>query len=108
MERNAELYINLLKKTLSFSLWPEPPAPLGYFGKNKKPLKRFLINTVIRILEFGRYRLGVEPSYSESDREGGEVWPSYADTMIGINGRTVYSIPHDRLIEVLKKYNRIQ
>ena len=31
-----------------------------------------------------------------------------ADTMIGINGITVYSIPHDRLIEVLKKYHRMQ
>jgi len=31
-----------------------------------------------------------------------------ADTMIGINGNTVYSIPHDRLIEVLKKYHRMQ
>ena len=31
-----------------------------------------------------------------------------ADTMIGINGNTVYSISHDRLIEVLKKYHRMQ
>jgi D-aminopeptidase len=30
-----------------------------------------------------------------------------ARTMTGINGNTVYAIPHDRLIEVLKKYNRI-
>lgn len=31
-----------------------------------------------------------------------------ADTMIGINGNTVYSIPHNRLIKALKKYNRLQ
>jgi L-aminopeptidase/D-esterase-like protein len=31
-----------------------------------------------------------------------------AETMIGINGTTVYSIPHIQLIKVLKKYNRIQ
>lgn len=30
------------------------------------------------------------------------------ETMTGINGNTVYSLPHDRLIEVLKKYNRIE
>jgi len=30
-----------------------------------------------------------------------------AETMEGINGNRVYAIPHDRLIEVLKKYNRI-
>jgi L-aminopeptidase/D-esterase-like protein len=30
-----------------------------------------------------------------------------AETMKGINGNTVYAIPHDRLREVLRKYNRL-
>jgi L-aminopeptidase/D-esterase-like protein len=30
-----------------------------------------------------------------------------AETMTGINGNTVYAIPHDRLREILKKYNRL-
>jgi len=30
-----------------------------------------------------------------------------ADTMTGINGKTVIGLPHDRLREVLKKYNRL-
>jgi L-aminopeptidase/D-esterase-like protein len=30
-----------------------------------------------------------------------------AETMKGINGNTAYAIPHDRLREVLKKYNRL-
>ncbi|HVP91176.1 MAG TPA: P1 family peptidase [Terriglobales bacterium] len=30
-----------------------------------------------------------------------------AETMAGINGNTVYAIPHDRLREVLRKYNRL-
>jgi D-aminopeptidase len=29
-----------------------------------------------------------------------------AETMTGINGRTVEALPHDRLKEVLKKYGR--
>jgi len=29
-----------------------------------------------------------------------------AETMAGINGRKVYSIPHRRLMDVMKKYNR--
>ena len=29
------------------------------------------------------------------------------ETMTGINGNTVYGLPHDRLREVLKKYNRL-
>ena len=31
-----------------------------------------------------------------------------AETMTGINGNTSYAIPHDRLQEALRKYNRIQ
>jgi len=30
-----------------------------------------------------------------------------AETMEGVNGNKVYAIPHDRLIQVMKKYNRI-
>lgn len=31
-----------------------------------------------------------------------------AETMTGVNGRTVIALPHDRLREVLKKYNRLE
>jgi D-aminopeptidase len=30
-----------------------------------------------------------------------------AETMTGINGNTVYALPHDRLKQILKKYNRL-
>jgi hypothetical protein len=30
-----------------------------------------------------------------------------AKTMTGINGHTVEALPHDRLRELLKKYNRL-
>ena len=30
-----------------------------------------------------------------------------ADTMTGIDGHTVIALPHERLREVLKKYNRL-
>ena len=30
-----------------------------------------------------------------------------AETMIGINGNTVYALPHDRIRETLRKYNRL-
>lgn len=29
-----------------------------------------------------------------------------SETMTGVNGNTIYALPHDRLIELLKKYNR--
>lgn len=31
-----------------------------------------------------------------------------AETMTGLNGNTVYALPHDRLREVLRKYNRLR
>jgi D-aminopeptidase len=31
-----------------------------------------------------------------------------AETMTGVDGNTVTALPHDRLREVLKKYNRLQ
>ena len=31
-----------------------------------------------------------------------------AETMKGYNGNTAYALPHDRLKEALKKYNRLQ
>ncbi len=31
-----------------------------------------------------------------------------AETMKGLNGNTVYTLPHDRLKIILKKYNRLQ
>jgi D-aminopeptidase len=31
-----------------------------------------------------------------------------AETMTGVDGHTVYALPHDRLREVLKKYNRLR
>ena len=31
-----------------------------------------------------------------------------AETMVGINGNTAHALPHDLVIETLKKYNRIQ
>jgi D-aminopeptidase len=31
-----------------------------------------------------------------------------AETTKGVNGNTVYALPHDRLREILKKYNRLR
>ena len=30
-----------------------------------------------------------------------------AETVSGVNGNTVYALPHGRLVQILKKYNRI-
>lgn len=30
-----------------------------------------------------------------------------AETMTGVNGNTVYALPHEQLREILRKYNRL-
>lgn len=73
-----------MKKTLSFILWPEPPIPIETFNFRKKPIRRFLIAFVSRILQYGKIQLVKERSFSADIREEGRIWPGYADTMIGL------------------------
>ena len=83
MHSPDQLYIDLLKKTLTFSLWPEPPMPIGFFSKKKSPRVQKLINGVNNFLGRRGLMLGAVPSHSDDAREGGETWPGYADTMVG-------------------------
>jgi hypothetical protein len=79
----TDLYLNLLKKTLSYSLWPEPPLPIGSRGFSGPYLVRRaggLFNQVV-----GKMGLQlVRPrTIGPAQRAGGGYWPAYAHTMIG-------------------------
>lgn len=45
---SEQLYLDLLEKSLSFALWPEPPVPLTVFSHLHSPPKRFVLNTVAK------------------------------------------------------------
>lgn len=79
------LYLDLLKKSLSFTLWPEPPVPVSHpmFGRRKK-VRFAAYSAVDSILE--RFGLGLvrDRAVTDHQRENGEVWSTYADTMIGL------------------------
>lgn len=85
MQTPDELYIDLLKKTLTFSLWPEPPVPLGIFGRRKHSTRRKMAQGINRMLSARGLLLAEVPAYSTEQRAGGEVWPGYADTMAGLH-----------------------
>lgn len=74
--RPEQLYLDLMKKTLSFSLWPEPPSPVTAFDYLDSPIKRYLVSSISRIL--WRKRLQIVR------RRERQIWPGYADTMIGL------------------------
>jgi O-methyltransferase len=77
-------YLDLMKKTLAFALWPEPPIPIETFNDRRPPLKRTLVSAVSRVLKSRQLRLVKERGVTVEDREAGRIWPAYADTMIGL------------------------
>jgi O-methyltransferase len=80
----AKLYLDLLKKTLSFSLWPEPPIPLTLFNETRSPLKRTAVSLMSRVLSSRDLVVMKQRNLTEHERHNGEIWPLYADTMIGM------------------------
>jgi len=79
-----QLYLDLLKKTLSFSLWPEPPLPLATFNYARPAWKRGVAAVADRLARAAGLEI-VKPAHvTAAEREQGQNWPSYADTMIGL------------------------
>ena len=87
MKTNSErLYLDLMKKTLSYSLWPEPPMLFDLHKDiaSKNIFRRFVNPAINAIMEMTPYRLVLDRKYAEEDRIKGKIWPSYGDTMIGL------------------------
>ena len=86
MKNNIEqTYLNLMKKTLAFLLWPEPPAPIELLWRSKRAkLERFIIPIISKIFKKFNLQIGKIQNFSSDQRAVGKIWPGYADTMIGI------------------------
>ena len=79
------LYLDLIKKTLSFSLWPEPPMPIPTYDYNGPFIKKQLVFVVSKILDKKKLQIVKTRNVSEFHRRQGIIWPpGYADTMIGL------------------------
>jgi len=81
--RPEDLYLELMKKALTCTLWPELPIPLDTFNYVRPPLKRFAISCISRILRSKKLQIVQARNYTADEREEGKAWPVYADTMIG-------------------------
>jgi O-methyltransferase len=79
----TELYLELLKKALAFSLWPEPPVPVEEFAFLQTRRRRQFHTWLASILRRRNLQLARTDPISESERHQGKIWPRYADTMIG-------------------------
>jgi hypothetical protein len=78
------LYLDLLKKTLTFTLWKEPGIPIDAFAYRRSGLSRRVIHLLARALGRFDLRLVREACYDDAQRIEGAIWPMYADTMIGL------------------------
>ncbi len=78
------LYLDLIKKTLSFSLWEEPGVPVDMHISRHHALKRVFIRIVTRLLAVMDLQLVKRVKYSAEQRGKGMIWPMQADTMIGL------------------------
>lgn len=85
MKRTSELlYLDLMKKTLSFTLWPEPPVPIEMFNHKLSSEEKLWISSISTTLNKNKLQICLIQNFSETQKTEGEIWPGYADTMIGL------------------------
>lgn len=85
MKQKPELlYLELMKKTLSFTLWPEPPIPITSSIHKRSAFKKMFVLFISKLLDKKRLQIVERREMSEGQRIEGKVWPGYADTMIGL------------------------
>jgi O-methyltransferase len=80
----AERYLELLKRTLTFTLWPEPLTPIEHLNADRPYLKRMAVSLLAAAVRSTGYRLARQVNPSWEDRRDGAQWPYYADTMMGL------------------------
>jgi len=81
---SAALYLDLIKKTLSFTLWEEPGVPIEVFNYRRPPLRRALFGAAAWVLRRLDMQLLRNVHYTQAQRESGAVMPMHAHTMIGL------------------------
>jgi hypothetical protein len=80
----ALLYLDIMKKALSFSLWKEPGVPIETFNYKRTFLKRFFVNVLSTLARLNDWQIVKNVVFTDGEREQGLGWPIQADTMIGL------------------------
>lgn len=80
---SSELYLDLLKKTLQYQLWEEPPLPLELYTPHSFLAVRWLYAMLPRMLRPFGLGMVKNRNLTQGDREAGNFWPVYAHTMVG-------------------------
>jgi len=85
-DQPIRLYLDLLKKALAYTLWPEPPHPVDEYIQFRLPLKQKIVAWLYRLLSAldRDIRVVRDIKVAPEARAEGRFWPAYADTMIGL------------------------
>ena len=86
--RAKQLYLELLKKTLTSTLWDEPGTPLTFFTYRLPLPVRLAGYLVSKTLAKIRLEMVVQRRSDPKAREEGTTWPSYGYTMVGMKRLT--------------------
>ena len=78
---NTQLYLDLLKKTLRFTLWEDPGKPIEALSFRAGFLSP-LVPLVARLLARVRLRITVLRDMDQERRHPGTTWPSWAHSMV--------------------------
>jgi O-methyltransferase len=75
-------HLDLLEKTLTFSLWPEPPRPVTVIER-RNLIRVRIARLVDKVLQQFKLRLCTELSISDDERENGSsYWAWMAHTLV--------------------------
>ena len=78
----AERYLDLMKKALTYSLWPEPLVRPQDDPEHRGPLD-LATRALARLAAVKKLHVARQRTFTDAERREGRVWPAYADTMIG-------------------------
>ena len=80
----TELYLDLIKKTVSFSLWEEPGIPVEVLNYQRPPFRRFVFSALSSVFRLLGMQLVRNVHYTREQLERGGAVPMQAHTMIGM------------------------
>lgn len=84
------LYLDLMEKTLSYTLWPEPLTPIEIDNGQSSLIQRITVSSIVNFIKVvnsikhKKYHFAYETNYSDTDRLNGIVSSRYGDTLIGL------------------------
>jgi hypothetical protein len=85
MQSSDQLYLELLKNTLSFTIYKPMPVPVEFFWSRRGKIKKRFLAPLFKSF-FGMFgaKLCFPQNFTRKEVEEGRIWPLQAHSMIGL------------------------